>query len=351
MEIMQLNNQQALPNFYGSLAKDDANFLAEKQNQIANTTTKFYTEVGKILAEAQERYSNHDKNKGIFEKWLIALGINKTHAHRLIDRYNYLVTNCYDINLLESLPVSLSYEVSKPSADPLLVKKVFEGDIKTHKEYKELEATLKNKTAETEKLKSDLKEKEAHLLSKENMVKSLMNEKAAPVAAVQEVIVKSEVDTKLLDSLNAKIEALSKQAEQSQKQVKELEKTIKSRDKEIDLLMEEKEAMLAAQEELEDDYSNDVQYGNDDDDEEEEYYDQEEISIADFTGLKNKANPEFVKITDFILSIRNLINSKDRILKCLAECNGTEKIELKANLNDLADDLKIFIADVELLIN
>lgn len=42
-------------------------------------------------------------------------------------------------NLIEDLPVSLTYEIAKPSANPELKQKVLDGEIKTLKEYKELE--------------------------------------------------------------------------------------------------------------------------------------------------------------------------------------------------------------------
>ena len=40
-------------------------------------------------------------------------------------------------------PKSMQYEMSKPSANPEVNQAVFNGDITTHKEYKELEHQLK----------------------------------------------------------------------------------------------------------------------------------------------------------------------------------------------------------------
>jgi hypothetical protein len=63
----------------------------------------------------------------------------------LINRYTLLVQNLDDQKreLLEELPVSLTYEITKPSANEDLKQKVLDGEVKSLKEYKGLEARLK----------------------------------------------------------------------------------------------------------------------------------------------------------------------------------------------------------------
>ncbi|TWL29761.1 hypothetical protein CHCC16736_3514 [Bacillus licheniformis] len=130
---------------------------------------KAYTDLGRELKEAQERLSNHNKYKGAFEKWLHHIGMNREQANRLIRRFD-LVTNCDNIqaNILEDLPVSLTYEIARPSAESTEPKRqakqaVLNGEVKTLKEYRELlaekeaaEAALKQAEREADILRDKL---------------------------------------------------------------------------------------------------------------------------------------------------------------------------------------------------
>jgi len=62
------------------------------------------------------------------------------------------------LETFEELPKRLQLEVSKPSHIPELKEKVLEGDIKTHKEYKELERQLKQRDEEKSQLESQLEQ-------------------------------------------------------------------------------------------------------------------------------------------------------------------------------------------------
>jgi hypothetical protein len=64
----------------------------------------------------------------------------------LINRYNLVFRiseNGGQTDLIEELPVSLTYEIAKPSVNEELKQKVLDGEVKSLKEYKELEARLK----------------------------------------------------------------------------------------------------------------------------------------------------------------------------------------------------------------
>ncbi|MEC0485767.1 hypothetical protein P8828_13155 [Bacillus glycinifermentans] len=43
--------------------------------------------------------------------------MSKEQANRLIQRYELIVANCDEQILLEDLPVSLTYEIARPSAE------------------------------------------------------------------------------------------------------------------------------------------------------------------------------------------------------------------------------------------
>ena len=76
---------------------------------------KAYTELGKELYEAQQGLSK--KGYGCFEEWFTTLGFKKRNVYRLIDRYKLVRANLAQTDLLEDLPVSLSYEIASPSAE------------------------------------------------------------------------------------------------------------------------------------------------------------------------------------------------------------------------------------------
>lgn len=129
---------------YEQLDGKTADFLRLKERNMREIVGRAYTELGRELKEAQEALSGSNQHDGLFEKWLTSIGMNKMQASRLIHRYS-LVTNCDEqkAELLEDLPVSLSYEIAAPSAESSEPKRqakraVLNGDIRTLKEYREL---------------------------------------------------------------------------------------------------------------------------------------------------------------------------------------------------------------------
>lgn len=124
-------------------------FLKNQTIKLNNSMSKAYTELGSILYETQNELSNN-KN-GIFEKWYIDLGFTKKQVYRWINRYEFLSCQNDTIkNLIETLPITLSYEISNPNCNKELIEKVLNGNIKTLKEFNEnkknlLEFTLENK--------------------------------------------------------------------------------------------------------------------------------------------------------------------------------------------------------------
>ncbi|MGN9867385.1 hypothetical protein [Bacillus swezeyi] len=146
---------------YKQLDDSTAEFLRNKENRMREIVGKAYTDLGRELKEAQDELA---KNRyGCFEEWCETLGINRKAANRLIQRYNLIVTNCHSkTSLLEDLPVSLTYEIARPSAESTEPKRqakqaVLNGEVKTLKEYRELlaekeaaEAALKQAESQRE---------------------------------------------------------------------------------------------------------------------------------------------------------------------------------------------------------
>ena len=151
---------------YEQLDHDLSSFLKEKENNVREITNTARTEIGKELYEASERLKKQGSKDGIFMEWYSSLGFKPKQVSRLLQRYE-LLTNCQEDErgIIEDLPISLTYEIAKPSVNVELKRLVIKGDITTHKEYKELEEKMKfekekNKIAEefVKKVKNELEQ-------------------------------------------------------------------------------------------------------------------------------------------------------------------------------------------------
>lgn len=142
---------------YAQLDVQVADFLRIKERNMREIVGKSYTDLGRELTEARDKLS-HNRN-GVFDKWVNYIGMTKQQVSRLIHRY-YMVTKCDDkTELLEDLPVSLSYEIASPSAESTEPRRaakeaVLAGEVKTLKEYRELVAKLETaeSSAEAERI-------------------------------------------------------------------------------------------------------------------------------------------------------------------------------------------------------
>ncbi|MCR1994486.1 hypothetical protein NSA31_22365 [Bacillus subtilis] len=155
---------------YEILDIDLADFLRGKELKMRNIVGKAYTDLGRELKEARERLSGVNQYDGMFEKWIRYLGMSKEQVSRLIRRFE-LVTNCDDHQLIEDLPVSLTYEIARPSAESTEPKRqakqaVLNGEVKTLKEYRELLAEKEAAEAALKQAESQrtLAEQEADIL-------------------------------------------------------------------------------------------------------------------------------------------------------------------------------------------
>lgn len=129
---------------YSTVDEDTAKFLQERANKITFINAATSYAIGKELKEAQEKLANN-KN-GVFQSWCRSLKFSDDTAYNYIHVYNFITERFGDIGNAESfltLPQKLQYAVSKPSAPPELQQAVLDGDITTHKQYKEKEAEWK----------------------------------------------------------------------------------------------------------------------------------------------------------------------------------------------------------------
>lgn len=150
MNEIQTNNFD-----YSVLDSSTAEYLKDRENSMSKTLENAAEKLGEDLTKAKEKLSK--KGYGCFEDWYTSLGLKTTSVYRYINRYEFVSSKLEDSKMLETfqeLTPSLQNEMSKPSANPEINQKVFDGDIKTHKEYKELEKKYKEQQERLEKAES-----------------------------------------------------------------------------------------------------------------------------------------------------------------------------------------------------
>lgn len=127
--------------------EDTLNFLKDQTIKIQNVTSKAYTELGKVFTETQEKLAKN--GYGCFRDWFEAIGFSKDMVYRLIARNSLIVAFCDKQALIEALPITLSYEISKPTCSIELRDKVLNGEIRTMKEFIEARDSLTNSFIES----------------------------------------------------------------------------------------------------------------------------------------------------------------------------------------------------------
>ncbi len=160
---------------YSELDADTAKALKGCEAIIKQETSGYFTMLGAKFKEAQELLANH--GKGTFERWYSSIGFKRQTVYNLIQRYEFSSSPTIGGHeeIFEALPVTLSYEISKPTAPPELVDKVLSGDITSNSEYKkELEQIQEE--ARKAKERADEAEKKAAFWSQTSAETSKENQ-------------------------------------------------------------------------------------------------------------------------------------------------------------------------------
>lgn len=226
---------------YSLLDAKTKEFLEERANIIYGIQSKSAYEIGKQLAKAQKELST--RGYGCFEEWYRSLGFKKTKAYEYINHYNFVCSQNEQTNIekFESLPKVLQAQVAKPSANPEVNQAVFNGDIKTHKEYKELERKLKLAEAENKKLFEE-KEQQAKQLLKAQV----RPPEPKPIVIEKEVV--KEVIPEDYQFFKSNYEASERNNDFYKKQNSELREEMK----ELERIIKEQQKNKASREELSD---------------------------------------------------------------------------------------------------
>ncbi|UOX38143.1 hypothetical protein [Bacillus phage BUCT083] len=221
---------------YDLVDHSTAEFLKQKEFNMREIVGKAYTELGKELKEAQDALAKN--GYGCFREWVESIGFKKDRAYGLIQRYDLIVGNSDNQSIIEDLPVSLTYEIAKPSSESTESKKqakeaVLNGEVKTLKEYKELEAKLRKAEEDNKNLSYELSQE------KKNRT------------VVEKVI--DNTDYKQIDTLKKELEYKNKKYENLSKQKMILEQQLERSDvkvKEYEELTNKLKAVTREQDDL-----------------------------------------------------------------------------------------------------
>lgn len=145
---------------YDVVSPDSSKVLKALSKQLDGVYKNYQVIVGEIFYKAQQELSSY--GDGLFSKWVESQGFSRTNAYNYINSYKFVQNlNKPKKEIFDSVPKSLQFEMAKNSALEDANQAVFNGDITTHKEYKELERRLKLKDQALEAVKGELERAKA----------------------------------------------------------------------------------------------------------------------------------------------------------------------------------------------
>lgn len=216
-----------------------ASFLKAKEQEMRAIVLNGAVQLGDKLIEAQEKLAKY--NNGTFEKWFKSLGLKKTTAYNYINQAQFVhqMNESEQINIFQELPMTLRTEVSKPSAQPEAVELVLSGDIKTTKEYRELEKQLKKKDEQIDNLSeviNDMSIQQPRVIEKEVVVEKIPDDYENLKQSYSELEERSSqlessyryllAERKEVDEKSSKYEQLSKAINQAEGKLNETQQLI-----------------------------------------------------------------------------------------------------------------------------
>jgi uncharacterized coiled-coil protein SlyX len=168
MNQLQERKQSSIARFDYS-AVDDTTAKQLKQHEAAmKTSITMAAQVwGRELYEAQQELANH--YQGEFGEWYTSLGLNKHDVYDLINQFTFSknLDNPNQIENFNNAPKMLRLDMVKKSAPEEAKQAALNGDIKSHKEFKEMERRLKAKDAQLSQQKETIASQHKQLLDEQ----------------------------------------------------------------------------------------------------------------------------------------------------------------------------------------
>lgn len=211
-------------NFDYSIVDDTtAKFLKLKEQELQSIVLNSSIQLGEKLIEAQEKLASF--KTGTFEKWFNSIGLKKQTVYNYINQAKFVhqMDEYKQIEMFQELPTTLKTEISKPSAKPEAVEMVLSGDIKTTKEYRELEKQLKAKDEQIKlqaQMIDDLNEQETEVVEKEVIVEKVPDD-------YQQL----KQSTKIVDEITRENQVLKAEQEALKQRIADSEKALQEKAK------------------------------------------------------------------------------------------------------------------------
>lgn len=221
---------------YSSVDEETGAFLQEKANNILQIRTAAMIRIAKELSEAHDILANN--KTGTFTAWCRSIGYLPDTAQNYVRAYKYIAENFGNIEDAENIQQSLLFAVSKPSARPELQQAVLAGDIKTHKEYQELEKKLKETEFHYDTVKKSYKRLEEvnndhynRQVAAEKEVQKLKAENRNTYEAYQKDMkdLRQQIDQARRNSDPAKVHELGQIISDKQKEIEDLRQQLKDK--------------------------------------------------------------------------------------------------------------------------
>lgn len=211
-------------NFDYSIVDDTtAQFLKVKEQELQSIVLNSSIQLGETLIEAQDKLAKY--GEGTFVKWFESIGLKRQSVYNYINQCKFFhqMEKVEQIEMFQELPTTLKTEISKPSAKPEAVEMVLSGDIKTTKEYRELEKQLKAKDEQIKlqaQMIDDLNEQETEVVEKEVIVEKVPDD-------YQQL----KQSTKIIDEIAKENQSLKAEQEALKQRIADSEKALQEKAK------------------------------------------------------------------------------------------------------------------------
>ena len=208
---------------YSIVDNTTAQFLKVKEQELQSIVLNSSIQLGETLIEAQDKLAKY--GEGTFVKWFESIGLKRQSVYNYINQCKFFhqMEKVEQIEMFQELPTTLKTEISKPSAKPEAVEMVLSGDIKTTKEYRELEKQLKAKDEQIKlqaQMIDDLNEQETEVIEKEVIVEKIPDD-------YQQL----KQSTKIVDEITRENQALKAEQEALKQRIADSEKVLQEKAK------------------------------------------------------------------------------------------------------------------------
>lgn len=234
-----------------------AQFLKVKEQELQSIVLNSSIQLGEALIEAQDKLAKY--GEGTFVKWFESIGLKRQSVYNYINQCKFFhqMEKVEQIEMFQELPTTLKTEISKPSAKSEAVEMVLSGDIKTTKEYRELEKQLKAKDNQIKtqaKMIDDLQEREPQVIEREVKVvppdydnlksrNKELSERFNELDSNYRQLLTERLET---DEKSAKYEELSQAINQAQGKLNKTQKIVSNYKRLSDLLNQSNEFLAKA---------------------------------------------------------------------------------------------------------